>query len=559
MRILSKLCLAFAVAAVLHADAHELSAQIGGGNQVFEPDSFQQVASDVNLVGVPGRVWFRSNYADQGLGFEGAFLTLGAKRRVYEDGLNGRWLTEGRFHYGLEEGGFFANLGIERVFSIDAAGADIVTGFWYDYDGDEQGDFAHTFNQVAVNAAIKTKRWDVIGNGYFPVGTTDFDSSEESGSNFFFGNGLLLAPGIDSALEGFDVTLRLRPKQLAFGNGFIDIGGYGYSSDLVDFFGGGRARLGFQARSGLQITAEINSDDRFNTTGLLSLAWAFGGRGRSGGAGLGTGNDLNETIRNDHIVRFNEGFTFATDPNTGAAINVIHVDSTADAAIGTGEFETPFATLAEAQAAGGANDLIFVDGSGGGPALNTGFQLQDGQQLLASGATHLIPVQNNQLFELPGDGSVTTISNPGGNAVVDLANNNNVSGFNIDASGATYGVFGDGVDGATVTNSTITGATASGVKVQNFTGDLTFTGNNFNDNLIDGLTVSDGLDNTSVITLGQNTANGNSFDGIHIKNFLASQVSRLQTATALAAFRLTEVMATSKFETRTQSVTQSTA
>ena len=525
MRILSKLCLAFAVAAIIHADAPQLSAQNPAGGQVFEPDSFQQVASDVNLLGLPGRVWFRSNYADQGLGFEGAFLTLGAKRRVYEDSFDGRWLTEGRFHYGLEEGGFFANLGVERVFTIDAAKADIVTGFWYDYDGDEIGDFAHTFNQVSVNAAIKTRRWDLIGNGYFPVGTTDFDSSEITGNNFFFGNGIVINQGIDSALEGFDVTLRMRPRSLAFGNGFVDIGGYGYSSDLVNFFGGGRARLGFQMRSGLRITAEINSDDRFNTTGLLSLAWGFGGRGAASGAGLGTGNDLAETIRNDHIVRFNEGFVFATDPNTGAPINVIHVNSLADAAIGDGTFGTPFATLADAQANSGANDLIFVDGAGGSQGLGNGFVLQDNQQLLASGATHQIPIQNNQLFELTGDGTVTTISNVGGNAVVDLANNNNVSGFNIDAAGANFGIFGDGVNGATITNNTITGATQTGTQIQNFTGNITATGNNFNDNNIDGLSLVGGLDNQSVITLSQNTANNNGVDGINIEDFLADQIA----------------------------------
>ena len=44
---------------------------------------------------------------------------------------------------------------LERVFSIDAAGADVSMSVWYDYDGDAQGDFSHNFSQVG--AGIRSK------------------------------------------------------------------------------------------------------------------------------------------------------------------------------------------------------------------------------------------------------------------------------------------------------------------------------------------------------------------------------------------------------------------
>ena len=129
-------------------------------------------------------------------------------RDRFEDFLDGRWLTEARLHHSIEDdGGFFSNVGIERVFSIKSAGADVVTGFWYDYDGDQQGNFGHNFSQLAVNAAIKTRRWDLVGNGYFPIGQRNFISEGTVAGTFFQGNNILLQQGIDSALTGFDVTL----------------------------------------------------------------------------------------------------------------------------------------------------------------------------------------------------------------------------------------------------------------------------------------------------------------------------------------------------------------
>ena len=365
MRSLSQVCLAIALVATLYADAHSMRAQLVG-NQVFEPDSFRQVASDIN-VGLPGRMWFRSTYADEGLGYSGSYITLGAKGRLFQDAWDGRWLSEGRIHYSLEEdGGLFANIGIERVFSLEAAKADLVGVIWYDYDGDDQGAFANDFSQVSVNAAVKTRNWDLIGNGYFPVGVTDFTTAGDDGTNVFFGSSILLEPGLNSALRGFDVTLRMRPKYLGFGNGIVDFGGYGYSSDTVDFFGGGRVRLGFQLRNGAMIAAEVNHDERFDTTGSLGLSWNFGAPGAAGNNGRGIGADLAETVRGDHIVRFNQDFVAAIDPETGLPYNVLHVNNTADPAFGDGTFGTPFASLAAAEANSVEGDIIFVsigDGS----------------------------------------------------------------------------------------------------------------------------------------------------------------------------------------------------
>ena len=469
-----------------------------------------------------GRLWFETSLADDGLGFNGSYLSLGGKTRIGEDRLDGRYLFEAQIGHSIEEeGGFFSSVGVERVFSIPAARADFSFGVWWDFDGDRQTQFANTLHQVGVSASIKSERFDLIGNGYFPTGVQDNAIGDPNGIEYFFGNSIILEAGTDSALQGFDVTLRLRPKQLAHLNGFVDFGGYGYNSDLVDSFGGGRVRLGFQGARGLLVTVEVNHDNRFNTTGVLQLGWIFGANaGGHGNEYSQQGRDLERTVRNDRIVRFTEDPVLAIDPDTGLAFNVVHVNNNADAGVETGTAETPFATLAAAEANSSPGDIIFVDaGDGTDRNLDQGIVLQDDQRLFGSGAPILLGIQGGQnlLLNHDPDGLTPTISNAGDFAVVTLADDNEVAGINIDASGADFGIFGNG-DGATIQQNTVANANIDGFRFAG-TGDVTITSNTFNDNGRNGVFLLNQLDTTANISIVNNTANGNILDGIGLLNF----------------------------------------
>ncbi len=519
---ISLVCFAAVFAALFGTDSPQASAQVGPlgriGSQAYQPDTFRRVAADLQ-VGVPGRIWIETNFADDGLGYSGSYATLGGKARLFEDALDGRWLTEARLHHSIEEnGGFFANVGLERVFSIDAAGADFVVGAWYDFDGDQQGNFGNDFSQVGVNASIKTRRWDLVGNGYFPVGITDRTSGLPGDGSFFIGNNIQFQPGIDSALTGFDVTLRLKPKQLAFVNGSFEIGGYGYSSDLVNSFGGGRVRLGMQSRRGLSLTVEVNHDDRFETTGVLGVGYSFGAGGAIGGEYSRLGRDLEQTIRNDHIVRFNQDIVLAIDPDTGAPYNVIHVNNTADGTIGNGTAELPFDELLDAENASNVGDVIFVAAGDGTTNLyNEGITLKDDQLLLSTGGQIILPTANRGLVELVPPGGVgATISNPGGFDVVRLADRNLIGGINIDANGATNGISGSGIEAANIQSTNISGASEDGILVTNSTGDWSLTNVNSSLNGRDGIHLNGFA--SDQVTLASTTTNTNSRHGIFLEN-----------------------------------------
>ena len=528
---LSLICMVVCLATMNVADAQLLDNPQagaflpgGGGLASGGQSAFRQVRGEVQS-GLPGRFWFETNLADEGLGYNGSYLTLGGKRRLFEDFLDGRWLFEAQLHHSIDEdeGDFFTNFGIERVFSIPAAGADVSLGGWYDYNDQTDAPFSNAFHQVGISGSIKSRRWDLLANGYFPVGDTDGTFGDPTGVIPFARNSILSEAAIDAAQTGFDVTMRFRPKQLAFVNGTVDLGGYGYRSDEIEFFGGGRVRLGFQALRGAIISAEVNHDDRFNTTGVLSIAWLFGANGGVGGEYAGIGRDLEATQRNDHVVRVSTEASFVINPLTGEPYNVLHVNNLGGIeGSGEGTFEQPFLTLAEAEAAGAENDVIFVGTGDGSPRnLNTGIALQNGQSLLGDGGTYAIPnaATGGDFQLITGGGPGPFISNPGGSSVVELAGNNGIAGVTIDGTGATNGINGANVSNLVVEDVIVQNSGQNGLRLDSFSGlldiqDSTFTGNGASGLLVENLT-----DSTSSILLDNNTATFNGLDGFRFQDF----------------------------------------
>lgn len=512
----------------------------GAPTGMYDQGGFQPMTGDFQ-VGMPGRVWMEANVADRGLGYQGSYLTLGGKTRLFEDTFDGRWLVEAQANYALESGGFFGNLGIERVFTVKAAGADIVLGGWVDGDDSAEGDFTHAFYQLGINGAIKTRHWDLVGNGYFPMATANYTLGDPTGVNCFLDNNIVLVPGIDSALSGFDATLRTRPGQMAMVNGTIDFGGYGYQSDLVESFFGGRVRIGAQFLKGMIVSAEVNHDERFDTTGVLQFAWIFGANAR-GTEYSPLGRDLDPTIRNDHIVRFQQDLVLAIDPDTGAPYRVLHVDNTADPAFSNGMVQTPYRSLSDAELASAVDDIIFVnDGDGTTNFYDTGIVLKDGQLLLGDGVSHLIPIQDGRNFVLCNDidGLRPRITNNANGAAVTLADRNTVRGFVMDGSNNSmaYGIYGNGallgapVNGGIIEDNDISGAILHGVYTNDTIGNWTYSRNNVSNNGFDGIFMENACDPTSIFRYSDNIVNSNGRHGIHMRNWDAAELTFLRNTT----------------------------
>ncbi len=530
MKTMVRCITSIAVAMLITGAGHLGNAQIVNSvsDGIFGPTAngvgFGQGTSPLSadiLHWMPGRIWVGFTAADRGLGYSGSYATIGFKNRLGEDIIDGRWLFEARGHVSVESGNGFVNLGIMRNFTLQSAGADVSTGFWFDWDGDEQGAFAHTFRSVGGNLTIKTRRILHSTNFYAPLATTDFQLGTTGG---FFGNLIVQQAGIDSALGGVDTTLRIRPDQLGFLNGSLEIGGYSYESDLIDQFAGIRVGLGIQPLRGAIFNFQLTHDDRFDTTGIIQMTYLMGGNARGTEYSF-VGNDLDPTIRSDHIVRYQQDFIAVIDPDTGLPYNVIHVNNTA-AAGGAGTFESPFSTLAAAQAASVTDDIIFVnEGDGTSTGYTTGIVLKDRQFLLGDGVEHLIPTIGG-LFRLPNavDGNTPVIS--GAPHAVTLANDNVVRGFQInnDNPGMINGIGHTGGVGSTINNGTIedvniTGAIQDGIHLDGITGNWTFQRINSTFNGRDGLFIDNACDPSSIFLFNTITASNNGRDGIHIEDY----------------------------------------
>ena len=474
---------------------------------------------------LPGRMWLEVNLTDNGLGYSGSFATLGGKSRLFEDVFDGRWLGEANFNVGLESGGFFYNIGIERSFSIDAASSDFVLGVWFDSDNDDQnGNFSHTMNQVGVSGGLKTPYFDLTGNGYFPVGTTDFTLGDPTGETCFLNRNIVLQAGIDSALQGFDATLSIRPEMFAMYGGSFQLGGYQYHSPLVDNFTGVRVGTSFRAINSMILSGEFTYDDRFDAAGFVNLGWDFGGRGGDQDYGI-TGRDLEKTRRQMHVSRYNQDLILAINPNTGLPYNVLHVDNSSLAG-GTGAFESRFDELADAEAASAADDIIFVHrGDGTNRNQDTGIVLKDGQQLLGAGVQHIIQTQFGGFILCNDiDGRRARITNDGGPAVT-LASGNTVRGLVLDGQGVnmTHGILGLGggtpLDGGTIENNIIRRATLNGVTLDDIEGDWIFADNIVNRSGQDGISISNAMDSTSQFVVRDNVLTGNIRDGLNMTDY----------------------------------------
>ncbi|MBI2823262.1 MAG: right-handed parallel beta-helix repeat-containing protein [Planctomycetia bacterium] len=500
--------------------------------QAFVSDGSTPGGNFLAPLSVPGleRFWVGFVGADRGLGYTGSYGSIGGLLPITTDMLDGTWFFDGRGHIAVEQGRFFGNFGIGRRAYFDPFLSVLGVSGWYDYDGDQFSGFGHSFNQMGVTGEVFNSLFDFRFNGYWPVGNNNYLFSPST----FYQHNILAINGIDSALKGFDAKFSFRPGFLGVWNGYFDIGGYGYKSDLIPSFGGVSTGFGVQPLPGLAINMEVDHDHVFDWTGFIRVAFGLGG---TPGNSRTQNRILEPTRRNDHIVRFNQQPVLAINPDTGLPWVVQHVDNSAT---GTedGTVNHPYRTLAAGETNSAPNDIIFVRaGDGTSTGYDTGVQLQNFQQLLGDGITHIINTQfGPQALSILVPNKTPVITNLTGPAVT-LANHNVVSGFDINF--AQTGILGDGIVGASIHNNTFQTSGINSVQIQNSTGVVDIRDNFFFQPGEDGirfvnfngtgviifnrfnLAGHDSIDlisSTGTFDIRSNTINGSVHDAIHFQD-----------------------------------------
>ncbi|MEA2237224.1 MAG: large repetitive protein [Thermoanaerobaculia bacterium] len=163
--------------------------------------------------------------------------------------------------------------------------------------------------------------------------------------------------------------------------------------------------------------------------------------------------------------------------------------------VGTnGQSQSPFTTLAAAQAASLAGDIIYVyNGDGSTTGQSLGITLKNNQQLIGEGVALVV-----NTVTLKAAGTESQITNTTATSdVVTLADGNKVSGLTI-TTATRDGIAGNTHAGFTGDTLTIQTSTNSGLHLTSMTGTVTVTNTTFSGTNGVGLDVNNG---TAIITL----------------------------------------------------------
>jgi hypothetical protein len=371
---------------------------------------------------------------------------------------------EGTFGGSVGAGYRFFSPSWDRVFGISG---------WYDADG-TRDDY---FQQLGLSLETYGGPFDFRTNFYLPIGQTDRQNSLAMINNSarFAGNNVVYDQ-IDSftaAMRGLDMEVGVGiPGQFARHHALrVYAGWYYYNDDQGDNIVGASARIQANVASGLDTSVEITNDNFFNTRAFFTLSWTFGPLRRTDASAATTADRLGEHVTRNYTVlaptrSVVDANVAAVDPQTGTPYTFAHVNSAA-APGGNGTFNSPFQTIAQAQA---ANDqIIFVHANSVFTGSAASITMSPGQSILGDGAgvVHTIDVPQIGSIVLPHSttGSLPVLESATGTAVV-LATNSIFSGFTI-VSPAAYGIYGNGVSNAVIANVTVNNAGADGIHLLN--------------------------------------------------------------------------------------------
>lgn len=401
---------------------------------------------------------------------------------------------------------------LERVF---------VFSQWLDYDRTGQVGYA----QYGVHAAAIGKYWALRGNINLPVGQShEFYDRAFSGVEFQE-NFLVLTnqAKVETAYQRFDAEFSLPIPYFARYGFEFGVGAY----YLNGAFRGVEDSPGLSARFETQVTEDIwanalmTQDDVFGSNMSVNFEVTLpNGPPSRMFRRLPVKQYLVQSDKRTYRVirgienRPEREIAISTSADFGGdPIFIAHVDPNA-AAGGDGTFENPFNSINQleslADAAQDDYELILVRGRNDNTDtnLNTTLTLFDGQRLLGDGVTHSVDATQGT-FLLTGFGTPTPLLTNSADDTLDvvrLASRNEVSGFDIDASGTARAINGlnggAGISGFNINRNSIDN-TSTGVEL-----DVTGTDDGFfEDNSVTGA-VFDG------VVLGISGGNFDMPDGI---------------------------------------------
>ncbi|MGE5196229.1 MAG: inverse autotransporter beta domain-containing protein [Anaerolineae bacterium] len=363
---------------------------------------------------------------------------LDARGHLFDDG---KWATN-------------AGVGFRAILGSRAYGFNT----YYDYRNTHRWHY----NQIGIGLETLGTLWDIRINGYLPVGKK-ISAPYHTKFADFSGHHMILSQKRQFAMKGADAELGFHFGKTQLFDFYAAAGPYYYKGPLNHNAWGGKVRLAGMYKDYITLEISDSYDTAFhnNFQGQLSFTLPFGSRSRvkktKGVNSCKIADVLNsrmlQPVGREEIVVVDHKrkHTIATNPSNGQPLFFVFVDNTSHS---DGTFNSPYPTLALAEANSKPGDIIYVfPGNGTTTGMDAGINLQANQKLWGTGISQSIQTAQGN-FTIPAlSSSIPIMTNTSGDGVT-LSTNNQISGMNL-TNVAGNGIIGSDPENVQILTCTI--------------------------------------------------------------------------------------------------------
>ncbi len=364
---------------------------------------------------------------------------------------------QGRGAMNLGVGHRAYNPDLNRVFSVSA---------WWDYDTGHQG----SYNQLGLSFAMIGQEFTFRANGNWVLDKNEVNTGVVPIGNPRLQDGLVVQDQLQIVEQAYNQA------DFEVSHPMYGLGRYGFEAGLGAYFlfgsdapdtAGVSARVESQVTEDLWVNCIFTNDSEFDTNVSFNFELTIPNAPASRWFRRPRVKDqLRSSDRRYYRVATTEiaRFSTATMMQNGAPLRLAIIDPnvmeespiTGPALGGAGTAEDPFRSVLDYMNVPDAEriqyGIVFVRRRNDltDDNLDTTVTLLNNQAFLGEGVPHTFGTGSG-FIELPGadDGPTPLLSNrlASGMDVITLANNNQVAGFSIDATGTASGIVGMNIDG----------------------------------------------------------------------------------------------------------------
>ncbi len=311
------------------------------------------------------------------------------------------------------------------------------------------------YNQASLGFEALSKSWDVRVNGYLPVGKKKSSFFDTKFSDFE-GHYANLKSKQEFAMKGINLEGGYHFKEMKHASFYAAAGPYYFYNKGKNAIGG-EARVSTTIYKYIKFEVNGSYDPIFHgiAQGQVSLIFPFGSK--SSFAKKGSSSCANQRVLLDRafqpvdrseiiVVDDHHKITKAINPDTGNPYTFYFVDNTSHS---LGTSESPYTTLAQAEIASSIGDIIYVYPGSESYHVGEGVHLKDDQKLWGAGTYQRLSTTRGVIgIKKQAHAMPLLVDGLPDLGIVQLANNNEVSGIHITGNGtAGYGILGgDGAD-----------------------------------------------------------------------------------------------------------------